>query len=112
MRLFLALLAVAHGVIHLMGPAKAFGLAELPQLTIPISRPVAVLWLLAAALMIVAAVALYAWPRWWWAAAALAAATSQAVILTSWTDAKYGTIANVILLAAALYGAFATKPSC
>lgn len=36
MRLFLVLLAAVHGLIHLMGPAKAFGLAELPQLTIPI----------------------------------------------------------------------------
>jgi hypothetical protein len=110
MRLFLALLAVVHGLIHLMGPAKAFGFAALPQLTIPISRSVAVLWLLAAALLFVSAAALYLWPRWWWVAGALAVAVSQAVIITSWTDAKFGTLANVVLLAAAVYGAFAWGP--
>jgi hypothetical protein len=32
--IFVALMLV-HGLIHFMGPAKAFGLAELPQLTQP-----------------------------------------------------------------------------
>ena len=32
-----AIVLVVHGVIHLLGFAKAFGLAELPQLTQPIS---------------------------------------------------------------------------
>ncbi len=36
-----------HGLIHAMGFAKAFGLAELPQLVQPISRAMGVAWLLA-----------------------------------------------------------------
>jgi hypothetical protein len=110
MRFFLSLLAVVHGLIHLMGPAKAFGFAELPQLTLPISSPVALLWLLAAALLFATATALCVSPRWWWVVGALAVVASQAVIVTSWTDAKYGTLANVVFLAAAVYGAFAWGP--
>ena len=45
MRLLFALLLVVHGLIHAMGFAKAFGLAELSQLTREISRPLGVLWL-------------------------------------------------------------------
>ena len=38
MRWIVAILLAVHGLIHLMGFAKAFGYAELPQLTQPISR--------------------------------------------------------------------------
>jgi hypothetical protein len=41
---FLAL----HGLIHLLGFAKAFGLARLPQLTQPIGPLLGLLWLMAA----------------------------------------------------------------
>ena len=49
MRWVFAFIVVVHGLIHLMGPAKAFGYAELPQLTQPISRGMGLVWLLAAA---------------------------------------------------------------
>ena len=38
MRWAFAFIIGLHGLIHLMGPAKAFGYADLPQLTQPISR--------------------------------------------------------------------------
>ena len=38
MRSVLAVLLVLHGLIHLLGFAKAFGFAELNQLKEPISR--------------------------------------------------------------------------
>lgn len=94
MRTTIAIVLVLHGLIHLMGFAKAFGLAELPQLTHPISKPMALLWLLAAVLLVAAATALFALPPWWWVAGILAIVISQAVIITSWNDAKYGTIAK------------------
>ena len=48
MRWTLIGLLTLHGLIHLMGFAKAFGYAELPQLMQPISREWGVVWLLAA----------------------------------------------------------------
>jgi len=56
-------LLLLHGLIHLMGFAKAFGYAELPQLTQPISREWGVLWLLAGGLVVATAMMLAAlWP--------------------------------------------------
>ena len=82
-----ALVLVVHGLIHLLGFAKAFGLAGLPQLTQPISPVLGVLWLLAAVLFVSAAAALFVWPRGWWAIGACAIAVSMVVIVPSWTDA-------------------------
>ena len=102
------LVLVVHGLIHLMGFAKAFGLAELPQLTQPISRGQGVLWLLAALLLIATAGAIWLWPRGWWVLGALALVLSQVVIASSWHDAKVGTVANLLLFLGLLYG-FASR---
>ncbi|MDQ2709770.1 MAG: hypothetical protein M3Z25_20025 [Actinomycetota bacterium] len=107
-RITVAVLFVLHGLIHLLGFAKAFELAEMPQLVQPISRPAGLLWLTAALLCCTAAAALFRTPRWWWALGGLAVVISQAVIVSSWDDAKVGTLANVVLLLAVLYG-FASR---
>ena len=96
---FVALLVV-HGLIHLMGFAKAFDLATLRQLRIPISHPVGLLWLGAAFLMLVAAASFLVAPRWFWLVGSAALVVSQSVIFISWADAKFGTIPNMILLVA------------
>ena len=98
MKALFIVFVVGHGLIHLMGPAKAFGYAALPQLTQPISKSLALIWLLASAALLATAGLFVIWPRGWWMLGAVAALLSQLVILTSWTDAKYGTIANAVLL--------------
>lgn len=98
MRWIVAVVLGVHAVIHLMGVAKAFGYAELPQLTQPISRAWGMAWLVAAGLVGVAAVMVAAGARHTWMAAGLAALVSQTVIVSSWRDAWAGTIANVVLL--------------
>ncbi|MEP6562209.1 MAG: DUF6544 family protein [Nakamurella sp.] len=107
-RIVVAALFVLHGLIHLFGFAKAFGYADLPPLGHSISEPIGVLWLTAALLCLASAVALFLAPRWWWAVGALAVLTSQAVIVTAWSDAMVGTVANLLLLIAVLYG-FASR---
>lgn len=62
-RIAFAVIVVIHGLIHLMGFAKAFGLAALPALTQPISRAMGVVWLSAAILTIGTGVAMVVWPR-------------------------------------------------
>jgi len=111
MRWFFGGLLLLHGLIHLMGFAKAFGYADLPQLSEPISRPAGGVWLVAALLMLVTAAALFIWPRGWWLVGALALLASQAVIMTSWTGAKFGTVANVIVLAGVVLGFAAHRPT-
>ncbi len=106
---FVAVL-LAHGLIHFMGFAKAFGLAELPQLTQPLSRSMGIVWLAAGLAVLVAAVMFLAGFPAWWMAGLVALVLSQVVISSSWTDAKFGTIANVILLAGVVYGFAAEGP--
>jgi hypothetical protein len=110
LRIAFAFIITLHGLIHLMGFAKAFGLAELPNLTLPISRAMGLLWLLASLLTLGAVAALFLAPGWWWALGALALFTSQAVIVTSWDDAKFGTLADVLLLVGVVYGFAARGP--
>jgi len=110
MRLLFAILLAVHGLIHLMGFAKAFGLAKLPQLVQPISRPMGVAWLAAALLLALTAVAVFAMPRWWWALGGVALVLSQIVIASSWSDARYGTIANAPILVGVVLGFLSQGP--
>jgi hypothetical protein len=111
MKILFAVFLVVHGLIHLMGTVKAFGVAEIPQLTQQIAGPVGILWLLAAALFLVAAISLFTWPQWWWVVGAGAIGVSQAAIVASWSDARYGTIANVIVLVGVALGFLSQGPS-
>lgn len=101
MRFLFAFVIAVHGLLHLLGTAKAFGVAELPQLTQPISRPLGLLWLAAALLTLAAALTALAWPRHLWLVGGAAALLSQVVICSAWHDARFGTLANALLLVAA-----------
>ena len=105
-----ALLTV-HGLIHLLGTTKGWGWAKVEQLKQPISPTLGFAWLVAAVLVLTAAAMIAARaPSWWWAVAVVAAVASQAVIITSWSDAKAGTAANVVLVLAAALGFAALGP--
>ena len=103
-RRVVAVVVVAHGLIHLLGAAKGLGWANFSQLKEPISWSLGVAWLVAAALVAVTGVMLARSARWWWAVGAAALLMSQMVIFTAWSDAKAGTVANVILLVAVAVG--------
>lgn len=111
MRGAFAFIVVVHALIHLLGFAKAFGLAEAAQLHQHISRPLGVLWLLAAVLFAASAILLFAAPPWWWVPAAPALVLSQAVIVASWGDARFGTVANVIVLVPVAISLLSLGPS-
>jgi hypothetical protein len=105
-----AILLIVHGLIHLLGTAKAFGWADLPQLTQPISVTFGALWLLAALLFLTTAVSLFVWPRVWWAVGVCAVVVSMLVIVASWTDAKFGTLANAVVLVGVAFGFLSEGP--
>jgi hypothetical protein len=108
MRLLFALIVLFHGLIHLMGFAKAFHLAEVPQLGGSFSKSAGVLWLLTALLFAASMFLFFLKKDEWWMLAAAAVLLSQILIFTQWNDAKFGTIANLIALAgvATGYGAW------
>jgi hypothetical protein len=110
MTIFFAVVLAVHGLIHLLGVAKAFGWAELPQLTHPVSPGLGAVWLIAAMLFVAAAVALLAWPRGWWAVGAFAIVISMIAILPSRADAKAGALVNVVALIGIFFGFLAQGP--
>jgi hypothetical protein len=103
-RIALAAVFVLHGGIHLLGFVDGFGYASIEQFSQPILPAIGLLWLTAGLLCWAAAAALFVAPRWWWAVGGAAVLTSQVVIATSWSDAKVGTMANLLLLIAVCYG--------
>jgi uncharacterized protein DUF6544 len=110
MRVALAVLLISHALIHLLGFLEAFGFAEVPQLTVPISKPLGVAWLVATLALLGAAAALFAAPRSFWLMGAFGILVSQFVIVSSWSDARLGTILNLVALLAVLHGAFSQGP--
>jgi hypothetical protein len=110
LRLLLVLLIALHGLIHLTGFAKAFEYAEIGHLKQEISRPAGLAWLLCALLLAAAGVLFILRQTSWWWVALPALVVSQALIFTFWNDAKFGTIANLVILLPVLAAAAAALP--
>lgn len=104
MRIAFWIFIIVHGLIHLFGFVKAFGLSDVKQLTLPISKPFGVIWLLAFIFFVIAAIMFAFKHSYWWWFGFIAVVTSQILIIFFWQDAKFGTIANVIILIAAITG--------
>lgn len=98
MRIAFIILVIMHGIIHVFGFVKAFGFADLKQLTQSISKPFGILWLSAYILLVIAAI-MFAFKNsnWLWLGL-IGILISQTLIIYFWQDAKFGTIANVIIL--------------
>lgn len=111
MRITFVVLLSLHGLIHLLGPAKAFHWADVSQLTTPMSPASGVAWLLAAVLLVAAALALLVAAPWWWYLALPGILLSQALIGATWSDARFGTIPNVIIAIPLLMASLDARPS-
>ncbi len=102
MRIFISVLLILHGGIHILGLLKAFDLASVEQLSRPIGKPLGILWLLTTLLFVVSA-GLYAFDKRLWALTAIVGVLfSQILIFMYWQDAKYGSLANLLILVAAV----------
>ena len=104
MKIAFLIFVIIHGLIHLLGFVKAFGLSEVKQLTQTISQPFGVIWLLAFVFFAIAAIMFAFKNSHWWMFGLIALVTSQVLIIFFWHDAKFGTIANVIVLVVAIIG--------
>ncbi len=110
MKIALAVLIALHGLIHLIGPAKAFGWANVTQLRQPMSQTSGMLWLLAAVLLIGAAIALAIGTERWWYLALPGILLSQILIAQLWGDAKFGTLANIVIVVPVLLAVLDARP--
>ena len=104
MKYIFSIVVFLHGAIHLLGFIKAFKLAEVEQLTMNISKISGGFWLLAFILFIIAGISYLAELDWWYFIAILAVVISTILIISVWSDAKFGTIANLIILLVAIVG--------
>ncbi|MBK8504752.1 MAG: hypothetical protein IPL46_22605 [Saprospiraceae bacterium] len=104
MRYLLSSIIVIHGLIHLMGFAKAFGYAELPQITRYLSKGMGILWLLTTLFFLITAISFVLRKDFWWMSGLIAVILSQTLIFLSWESSKFGSIANIIILLSCLVG--------
>lgn len=102
LRLLIPLLAMLHGVIHLLGTAKAFQWDDIQSLTRPVTRVAGIGWAIACILFIVSGILQWNENRLSWIPLFPAVLLSQWLIIIQWTDAKSGTLPNIILLVAAI----------
>ena len=97
MRYVFAIILGSHGLIHLMGFIRAFFSTEISKQLLGISKPIGSLWLITFILFIVTTSQFIGNKKWFYLAF-IAVLLSQILIIISWKDAKFGTIANLIIL--------------
>jgi len=104
MRIALTILIGIHGIIHLFGFFKAFGVSEFNAISQSISKTCGIFWFLTFLLFAITVILIINHSDYWWLSCFLAVIISQVLIFNYWTDAKFGTIANVIILIATIIG--------
>ena len=112
-------LMVLHGLIHLMGFLKEWKLADIEALTgqtiIPLSETMSwtfgLVWLIASLVFLAAAGSLALNRSEWWIITLLGIMVSQILIVIWWKDARFGTVANTVLLAAVLLQLLSRRPT-
>lgn len=109
-RWIVGLLLIGHGLIHVLGPLATWGLADIEALTgdptIDMGAAtdvVALAWLIALVMLVIAGAAVLARRTWWRTLAAIGVIVSQATIFMWWDDAAAGTAANLLVVAAVVF---------
>lgn len=103
--LVFTIILLIHGFIHIIGFVLEFGLGKSKQLENAIlillvnnpNKYVVFLGLPALILFVFAAISFLLKKEWWYQVAIPAVVFSQLLIILNWHDAKFGTIANVII---------------
>jgi len=102
MKILFMIILLIHGLIHLLGFLKAFLLAELNEITNPVSKPLGLLWLSAALILVLSGVFIFLKNPLWWLFAIIGVLISQVLIILFWKDSLYGTLPNILILTISL----------
>ncbi len=102
MRILFFIIVLLHGLIHLLGFVKGFGLKEVKELILPISKPMGLFWLTAAVLFLIYGILNFVNSKYAWLVGFAAVGISQILIIMFWQDAKLGTIPNIVILVVSL----------
>jgi hypothetical protein len=98
MRIAFFILVLLHGVIHILGFVKAFGFSDVKELSMAISKPMGILWLVTTLLFLTYGVLFILQYRQAWIMGLVAVMISLTLIILFWKDARFGIIPNVITL--------------
>jgi hypothetical protein len=108
MRIIFAVIIILHGLVHLLGWVKGFGLKDVKELSMPISKTMGIMWLIAAVLILMYVVLFLINARYAWLIGGFVAVFSQILIMFFWKDARFGSIPNLLIVLVSFigYGAF------
>lgn len=98
MRFAFLIMVFLHGLIHLLGFVKGFGLKEVKELTLPITKGMGLLWLAGGILNLLFGLLFILGNKYAWVIGFIAVILSQLLVIMFWKDAKFGTIPNIIIL--------------
>lgn len=98
LKFIFALFMLMHGLIHIMGFTKAFNYGKLTSISTEVSKVEGILWLLATLLFCVSTLLFLVEKDGWWVLTLISIIVSQLLIYSAWKDAKFGSIANLIVL--------------
>jgi hypothetical protein len=104
MKTFAAFLIALHAAIHALGFVKGVSPEILPDLPLTMGKVAALIWLGTALCLIAASLLFYFnYPGWyfWMLAGGI---LSTGLVLSAWSEAKYGMLVNLLVLAIALAG--------
>ncbi len=96
-----AFLILVHGLIHVIGFAKAFKLSEVHLISQSISKPFGILWLLTFIGFSISTVLFLRKDSQWYYIAFIAVVCSQILIFAFWKEAKWGSILNFAIVSVA-----------
>lgn len=102
MRIIFLILVLLHGLIHLLGFVKAFHFQEVKELTLPVSKPMGLVWAAVAFLFLIYGMLHFFRAKYAWVVGLVTVIVSQVLFIYFWKDAKFGTLPNLIILAVTL----------
>jgi hypothetical protein len=101
MKTTLFILLLLHGLIHVMGFAQAYQRLPAGTFQQPISKPVGWAWFAACIMTLCTVIGWYTGLHFAALGLTVTAAVSQLLILRNRTDAKWGSLGNLLMLLAA-----------
>jgi hypothetical protein len=104
MKIAFLIIVLLHALIHVFGFLKAFGISEMKELSLPISQTAGIFWLICMALFLLFGILHLLDHKYAWIIGLLAVILSQIIIIIFWKDAKFGTIANILVLVVSFIG--------
>ncbi|HMQ07942.1 MAG TPA: hypothetical protein PKC30_11615 [Saprospiraceae bacterium] len=103
MRIVFLIIVFVHALIHLLGFVKGFGIREVGELTVPVSKFMGIIGLTSTILFLTYGVSFLLHFKYTWLLGIIAVVISQLLIITYWQDARFGTIPNMLIFSVSIF---------